>query len=89
MPRSSLAWAAKGVDRRACFELLITGQIVSIVNNLTSQQQIAGVVGGKTMPASFVLQELPASQETIYNAPVIADHGRPQSDEPKKVGLAK
>jgi hypothetical protein len=65
------------------------GQIVSILSNLTSQGQIVAVAGQSRTPASFMLQELPAAQDTIYSAPVIGDQGRPQVDEPGRVGLAK
>jgi len=37
----------------------------------------------------FILQELPGGQDSIYSAPVIPDQGRPQTDEPGTVGLAK
>ena len=63
------------------------GQIVSILNNLVGQQQLVALAGGSTKPASFILQELPGAQNPIYNAPVIPDQGRPQADEPGRVGL--
>ncbi len=65
------------------------GQIVSILSNLTGQQKLVASAGGVTKPAEFMLQELPGTQDTIYNAPVITDQGRPQADEPGKVGLAR
>ncbi len=66
------------------------GQIVSILTKLTEKRQVsAAVAGGVRMPASLMLQELPGAADSIYNAPVIGDQGRPQTDEPGKVGMAK
>ena len=71
------------------------GQIVAILSNLTEKKQLESVAaGGQRVPASFMLQELPTSADSIYNAPVISgDQGRPQGDtkaeEPGRVGLAK
>jgi hypothetical protein len=71
------------------------GQIVAILNNLTDKQQVeAMAAGGQKLPASFMLQELPTTGDSIYNAPVISgDQGRPQGDqkaeEPGSVGMAK
>lgn len=65
------------------------GQIVSILSNLTGQQQLVASAGASRLPASFILQELPGGQDSIYSAPVISDQGRPQTDEPGSVGLAK
>ena len=50
---------------------------------------------GRNVPASFILQELPQVQDSIYSAPVIPDQGRPQADtgqggqDAEKVGIAK
>src|SRR5439155_24235539 len=35
------------------------GQIVSILSNLITKQQLVALAGGMKLPASFILQELP------------------------------
>jgi hypothetical protein len=66
------------------------GEILSILSSLTANRQLTALAnGGTKMPASFILQELPTAQDSIYSAPVIPDQGRPQSDGEQKVGLAK
>ena len=68
-------------------------EIVSILNRLLAGDRQAAVTasaGGKKLPASFILEELPQAQDSIYSAPVIGEQGRPQSDEPaREVGMAK
>ena len=71
-------------------------QIISILNNLTANRQLCAVMpDGRNVPASFILQELPQVQDSIYSAPVIPDQGRPQADtgqggqDAEKVGIAK
>jgi hypothetical protein len=64
------------------------GQVVSILNNLVAQQQVAAVAGETRVPASFILQELPGATDAVENAPVIPDQGRPQTDD-GRVGMAK
>jgi len=59
------------------------GQILSILNNLTTGQQLyATAAGGQRVPASFILQELPQVQDSINTAPVIPEPAaaRPQPD---------
>jgi hypothetical protein len=67
------------------------GEILSILSSLTANRQLSALASsGTRLPASFILQELPQVQDSIYSAPVIPDQGRPQSDdEGRKVGLAK
>ncbi|MEO6434937.1 MAG: flagellar basal body P-ring protein FlgI [Tepidisphaeraceae bacterium] len=67
------------------------GEILAILSNMTSAQQLSALAGGTRVPASFIMQELPQVQDSIYNAPVIGDQGRPQTDggEPGRVGMAK
>jgi hypothetical protein len=74
------------------------GEILSILSKLTAARQLTAVASGngQKMPAAFILQDLPQVQDSIYNAPVIPDQGRPQSDtgghvdgEGQSVGLAK
>ena len=67
-------------------------EIVSILNKLLTGDRLTAVTassGGKKVPASFILEELPQAQDSIYSAPVIGDQGRPQADEPGRVGMAK
>jgi hypothetical protein len=65
------------------------GEILSILSNLSAKEQLYAMTGGKDQQASFILQDLPRAQNSIYNAPVIPDQGRPQTAPPEKVGLAK
>jgi hypothetical protein len=65
------------------------GEIVSILTAMTGAHQISAMAGGERVPATFVLQDLPRAHDSIYSAPIIPDQGRPQADEPGKVGMAR
>ena len=66
------------VGRRLDFNY---GEILSILSKMTASRQLTALASsGEKMPASFILQDVPIVQDSIYNAPVIPDHGRPQSD---------
>jgi len=64
------------------------GDVVSILHELTDAKKLSAVANGRRVPASFVLQDLPEVEDSIYSAPALPD-ARPQADEPGKVGLAK
>ena len=64
-------------------------EIVSILNAMSEGQKLtAATRAGGQVPAAFVLQETGGLQDALFNAPPIPE-GRPQADEPEKVGLAK
>ena len=67
------------------------GEILSILSSMTADRHLAAYSGGKQLPASFILQELPGLKEQILDAPPIPDQGRPQKDEDDggRVGMAK
>ncbi len=68
------------------------GDIVAVVQSMTSQQQVYALIGDKRMPTSFVLQTLPRVDSSIDDAPTIPDpnQARPQGEEEgPKVGLAR
>jgi hypothetical protein len=69
-------------------------EIVSILTAMTSNRQLVAYANGTKTPASFILQELPQVQDSIYSAPVIPDQGRPQGgptadENSRRVGMAK
>jgi hypothetical protein len=85
--------AGEGFDDRVAPGLAFNyGQVLSILSSLTSNQQVTAYASGSRVPASFILQELPQVQDSIYSAPVIPDQGRPQTDDEaagRRVGMAK
>jgi hypothetical protein len=56
--------------------------VVAIVQSLSQERKLAAAgsaaANGQAVPVPFVLQELPETQDSIYNAPVIPDRARPQ-----------
>lgn len=64
------------------------GDVVSILSALTDSNKLSAYASGRKVPASFMLQDLPAVADHILGAPTIPD-ARPQADEPDKVGMAK
>ena len=59
-------------------------EIVAILQRLHEQKKLVARHNGQYVPAAFVLQDPPALQNMIYNAPSI-DTGRPQGEEHPKV----
>ena len=65
------------------------GDVVSILGEMMQNQRVSAMSNGARTAASFVLQELPVTENSIYSAPVIRDQSRPQSDTPGNVGMAR
>ena len=59
-------------------------EVVAILQKLHDGKQLVAANNGQYIPAAFVLQEPPALQNMIYNAPSV-DIGRPQGEEHPKV----
>jgi hypothetical protein len=75
-------------ERRLSFNY---GEVLSILTAMTANRQLVSYANGNKMPASFILQDLPQIQDSIYSAPVIPDKSRPTGDEEsgRRVGLAR
>ena len=55
-------------------------EVVAILHRLSEAKKLVAFRDGQALPASFFMENPPALQNTIYNAPSI-DTGRPQFDE--------
>lgn len=65
------------------------GDIVAILQALGDSRRLSATRDGKQLAASFVLQELPQTQDDIYNAPIIGEKSRPQGDTPPPLGATE
>jgi hypothetical protein len=69
------------------------GDIVSILQSLGDSRKMSIARDGHTIPAAYVLQDLPAMQDEINSAPRIdgedadATHSRPQNDTTPRIDL--
>ena len=62
------------------------GEVVAILQALVDSQKVSAIAsannaGTQRVPATFVLQEVPMLENSIYGAPVIHEPTRPQTDE--------
>ncbi|HWE01344.1 MAG TPA: flagellar basal body P-ring protein FlgI [Tepidisphaeraceae bacterium] len=60
-------------------------EIIAILQRLHDEKKIVAMVDGLPAPAAFMLENPPAMQSTIYNAPSI-ESGRPQGDDKSAIG---
>jgi len=56
------------------------GEIVSVVQAMTRNNQVVAMLGASRVPTPFVLQSTPRVQSEIDVAPTIPDRSRPQGD---------
>ncbi|MBC8105863.1 MAG: hypothetical protein H7Z14_04680 [Anaerolineae bacterium] len=56
------------------------GEIVSVVQAMTRNQQVVAMLGNARVPTPFVLQSSPRVQSEIDAAPSIPERTRPQGD---------
>lgn len=59
-------------------------EVLAILQRLNEKKSLVAPVGGRFQTVAFVLQDPPALQDVIYNAPSI-DTGRPQGEEHSKI----
>jgi hypothetical protein len=56
--------------------------VVALLQSMINGQKVSGAGASQGQLASFVLQEPPAIQDAIDNAPLLGENGRPQTDAP-------
>ena len=56
--------------------------VVALMQSMIDGQKVSGAGASQRQLASFVLQEPPAIQNAIDNAPLLGENGRPQTDAP-------
>jgi hypothetical protein len=56
------------------------GQIVSVIQAMTRNNQVVAMLGNARVPTPFVIQSSPRVQSEIDTAPTIPDQARPQGD---------
>ncbi len=62
------------------------GDIVAIMQSIADSRKLVAPMGDQLASVPFMLQDIQGFENAIYNAPVIPDQTRPQSDNPTQIG---
>lgn len=75
----------EGAEGEKAFDFAY-GDIVAIMQSIADNRKLVAPMGDQLASVPFMLQDIQGFENAIYNAPVIPDQTRPQSDNPTQIG---